>query len=71
MTNQLRRKVRQTPLNSADYKSALQAAELEAVEGGSNIFLYSTPSIYATGKGWSAFPAIDGSFRWNGLTVSS
>ena len=39
------------------------------MEGGSNIFLYSTPSIYATAKGWSAFPAIDGSFRWNGLTV--
>jgi peptide/nickel transport system substrate-binding protein len=61
--------VRETPLTSPDYKSVLQAAELEAVEGGSNIFLYSTPSIYATGKGWSAFPQIDGSFRWNGLTV--
>ena len=63
--------VRKTPLTSPDYKSVLQAAELEAVEGGSNIFLWSTPSIYATAKGWSAFPAIDGSFRWNGLTVSS
>jgi peptide/nickel transport system substrate-binding protein len=66
-----RDKVRETPLTSPDYKSVLQAAELEAVEGGSNIFLYSTPTIYATAKGWSAFPAIDGSFRWNGLTVSS
>jgi peptide/nickel transport system substrate-binding protein len=66
-----RDKVRETPLTSADYNSALQAAELQAVEGGSNIFLYSTPSIYATAKGWSDFPAIDGSFRWNGLTVSS
>ena len=64
-----RDKVRETPLTSPDYKSVLQAAELEAVEGGSNIFLYSTPTIYATGKGWSAFPAIDGSFRWNGLVV--
>jgi peptide/nickel transport system substrate-binding protein len=64
-----RDKVRETPLTSPDYKSVLQAAELEAVEGGSNIFLYSTPSIYATAQGWSAFPAIDGSFRWNGLTV--
>jgi peptide/nickel transport system substrate-binding protein len=63
--------VRETPLTSPNYKSALQAAELEAVEGGSNIFLYSTPTIYATGKGWSAFPAIDGSFRWNGLIVGS
>jgi peptide/nickel transport system substrate-binding protein len=61
--------VRETPLTSPDYSSVLQAAELEAVEGGTNIFLYSTPSIYATGNGWSAFPAIDGSFRWNGLTV--
>jgi peptide/nickel transport system substrate-binding protein len=67
----VRDKVRETPLTSPSYKSVLQAAELEAVEGGSNIFLYSTPSIYATGKGWSAFPAIDGSFRWNGLTVGS
>jgi peptide/nickel transport system substrate-binding protein len=66
-----RDKVRETPLTSPDYKSVLQAAELEAVKGGSNIFLYSTPSIYATAKGWSAFPAIDGSFRWNDLTVTS
>jgi peptide/nickel transport system substrate-binding protein len=66
-----RDQVRETPLTSPDYKSVLQAAELEAVEGGSNIFLYSTPTIYATGKGWSAFPAIDGSFRWTGLTVGS
>ena len=63
--------VRNTPLTSPQYKSVLQSAELEAVEGGSNIFLYSTPSIYATAKGWSAFPAIDGSFRWNGLVVGS
>jgi peptide/nickel transport system substrate-binding protein len=63
--------VRETQLTSPDYKSVLQAAELEAVEGGSNIFLYSTPTIYVTGKGWSAFPAIDGSFRWTGLTVGS
>ena len=61
--------VRETPLTSPDYKSVLQAAELEAVKGGSNIFLYSTPSIYVTGKGWSDFPQIDGSFRWNNLTV--
>jgi peptide/nickel transport system substrate-binding protein len=67
----VRDKVRETPLTSPDYKSVLQAAELEAVKGGSNIFLYSTPSIYATAKGWSAFPAIDGSFRWNDLTVTS
>jgi peptide/nickel transport system substrate-binding protein len=66
-----RDKVRETPLDSPAYKAALQAAELEAVAGGTNIFLYSTPSIFATGKGWSAFPKIDGSFRWNGLTVSS
>ena len=64
-----RDKVRETPLTSPDYKSVLQAAELEAVQGGSNIFLYSTPTIFATGKGWSAFPAIDGSFRWTGLTI--
>jgi peptide/nickel transport system substrate-binding protein len=67
----VRDKVRETPLTSPDYKSVLQAAELEAVEGASNIFLYSTPSIYATAKGWSDFPKIDGSFRWNGLTVAS
>jgi peptide/nickel transport system substrate-binding protein len=64
-----RAKVLQTPLDSPDYKSILQAATLEAVKGGSSIYLYSTPSIYVTGKGWSAFPKIDGSFRWVGLTV--
>jgi peptide/nickel transport system substrate-binding protein len=65
----VRAKVLQTPLDSPDYKSVLQAASLEAVKGGSSIYLYSTPSIYATGKGWSEFPKIDGSFRWVGLTV--
>ena len=63
--------VEKTPLDSPKYKSVLQAAELEAVEGGTNIFLYSTPTIFATGKGWSAFPQIDGSFRWVGLTIGS
>jgi len=66
-----RSKVLQTPLDSPNYKSVLQAATLEAVQGSSNIFLYSYPNVYVTGKGWSDFTKIDGSFRWNGLTVGS
>lgn len=64
-----RKKVLGTPLDSPDYKTVLQAATKAAVEGGSNITLYTMPEPYVTAKNFSAFPVIDGSFRWNGLTI--
>jgi peptide/nickel transport system substrate-binding protein len=64
-----RAKVLDTPLDSPNYKSVLQAATKAGVDGGSNITLYTQALPYVTGKGWSDFPIIDGSFRWNGLTV--
>ncbi|CAO5154481.1 peptide/nickel transport system substrate-binding protein [Frankia sp. AiPs1] len=64
-----RQKVLSTPLDAPNYQQVLQAATKAGVEGGSNIALYSTPNIYVTGKSFSAFPVVDGSFRWIGLTV--
>jgi peptide/nickel transport system substrate-binding protein len=64
-----RRKVLGTPLDAPDYKTVLQAATAAGVEGGSNITLYTTPGAYVTAKNFSAFPLIDGSFRWTGLTI--
>jgi peptide/nickel transport system substrate-binding protein len=65
-----RQKVLGTPLDSSNYESVLQAATKVAVEGGSNITLWTQEQPYVTAKGFSAFPVIDGSFRWNGLTTS-
>jgi peptide/nickel transport system substrate-binding protein len=66
-----REKVLGTPLDASDYDTVLQAATKAAVEGGSNITLWTQAQPYVTAKGFSAFPVIDGSFRWNGLTVSN
>lgn len=64
-----RQKVLGTPIDSPDYATVLQAATKAGVETGSNITLYTAPAAYVTAKGFSAFPVIDGSFRWNGLTT--
>jgi peptide/nickel transport system substrate-binding protein len=66
-----RQKVLGTPIDSSGYETVLQAATKAAVEGGSNITLWTQEQPYVTAKGFSTFPVIDGSFRWNGLTVSS
>ncbi len=66
-----RQKVLGTPIDSPDYKTVLQAATKAGVEGGSNITLFTQPNTYVTAKDFSAFPVIDGSFRWNGLTIGS
>ena len=66
-----RKQVLGTQIDSPDYKTVLQAATKAAVENGSNITLFTQPNAYVTAKNFSAFPVIDGSFRWNGLTVGS
>ncbi len=65
-----RQKVLGTPLDAPDYSTVLQAATKAAVEGGSNITLWTQEQPYVTAKGFSGFPVIDGSLRWNGLTIS-
>jgi hypothetical protein len=40
------------------------------VETGSTMTRYTTPEAYATASSCSGFPLIDGSFRWNGLTIA-
>jgi peptide/nickel transport system substrate-binding protein len=64
-----RLQVLSTPIDSPNYKTVLQAATKAAVEGGSNITLFTQPNPYVSAKSFSDFPVIDGAFRWNNLTV--
>jgi peptide/nickel transport system substrate-binding protein len=64
-----RKKVLSAPLDSPDYKTVLQAATKAGVENGSNITLFTQPQPYVTTKEFSDFPVIDGTFRWNGVTI--
>ncbi|MFV0535516.1 MAG: ABC transporter substrate-binding protein [Cumulibacter sp.] len=64
-----RQKVLQTPLDDPAYDANLQAAALAGVTTGGSIFLYVTPNVTVTGSEVSSFGKIDGSFRWNGITL--
>jgi peptide/nickel transport system substrate-binding protein len=65
-----REKVLKTPIDSPDYNATLQAATKAGVENGSNILLWAQTQVYVTTKAFSSFAAIDGSLRWNGVTIS-
>jgi peptide/nickel transport system substrate-binding protein len=65
-----RQKVLKLPIGSPGYESALQNATKVGVETGSTITLFTQPQPYVTTKAFSAFPVVDGSFRWNGLTIN-
>jgi peptide/nickel transport system substrate-binding protein len=65
-----RQKVLGLPIGSPGYEAALQAATTAGVENGSTITLYSSPEPFVTAKSWSDFPVVDGSFRWNGVTIN-
>jgi len=58
------------PLTSSGYEAALQNATKVGVLTGSTITLFSEPSAYVTTKAFSDFPVVDGSFRWNGVTIN-
>jgi peptide/nickel transport system substrate-binding protein len=57
-------------IDSPGYETALQAATKAGVLNGSTITLLTEPQAYATTKGFSEFPVVDGSFRWNGVTIN-
>jgi peptide/nickel transport system substrate-binding protein len=64
-----RQKVLGLPIDSAGYEAALQAATAAGVATGSTITLFTEPEPYVTTKAFSDFPIVDGSFRWNGVTI--
>lgn len=64
-----REKVLQTPLDDPAYETHLQEAAKAGVETGGTVFLYVTPTVTVTADNVSDLPKIDGSFRWNGVTV--
>ena len=63
-----RQKVLGVPLDSPDYKTVLQAATKAAVEGGSNITLYTMPGL-RDGEELLFLPGDRRAFRWTGLTI--
>jgi len=65
-----RQKVLGLPLTSPSYEETLQAATKAGVDTGSTITLFTEPQPYVTAKGFSPFPVVDGSFRWNGVTIN-
>jgi peptide/nickel transport system substrate-binding protein len=58
------------PITASGYEAALQNTTKVGVETGSTITVLTEPNAYVTSKAFSAFPLIDGVFRWNGVTVS-
>ncbi|MFG1925159.1 ABC transporter substrate-binding protein [Cryptosporangium sp. NPDC048952] len=63
-------KVRQTPLESPDYASVLQAATRAGLESKALVFTYSSPNLLAKSKSVSALPANPGHIDWNGVTIA-
>jgi peptide/nickel transport system substrate-binding protein len=63
-------KVAETPLDSPDYPSLLQAATAIAVKEMPNVFLYTEPRILARSSGVSAIPAYTVVQRFEGVTVT-
>lgn len=64
-----RQKVLGLALDSPKYAAALQAATEVGVSTGSTIPLFSAPQAYVTASSVSSLPAIDGVYRWNGVTI--
>lgn len=64
-------KVRETPLDSPDYKTVLQEAVKIGVLQASSFSLYSTPRIDVRNPKVSALPHYLTQFRWEGVTVAS
>jgi peptide/nickel transport system substrate-binding protein len=62
--------VRGTPLDSADYPKALQAATAIAVKAQPNVFLYTVPRILARNDKVSEIPGYTVVQRFEGVTAS-
>jgi peptide/nickel transport system substrate-binding protein len=62
-------KVRQTPLDSPDYASVLQAATRVGLQSTALVFTYVPPNLYAKSKSVSSLPADPGHLDWTGVTI--
>ncbi|SDJ39879.1 peptide/nickel transport system substrate-binding protein [Frankineae bacterium MT45] len=63
-------KVRQTPLESPEYASTLQAATRAGLQSQALVFTYSSPNLFAKAKNVSQLPANPGHVDWTGVTIS-
>jgi peptide/nickel transport system substrate-binding protein len=63
-------KVEQTPLGSAGYADALQAATRVGLQSSALVFTYSAPNLFAKAKSISALQANPGHVDWTGVTIS-
>ncbi|AXI80172.1 ABC transporter substrate-binding protein [Peterkaempfera bronchialis] len=63
-------KVRQTPLDSSDYATVLQAATRVGLQSKALIFTYSSPNLIAKSKSISALPKNPAHIDWTGVTIS-
>ena len=63
-------KVQQTPLDSPDYPTLLQAATAIGVKSMPNTFLYTIPRVIARSKSVSALPETRFLVDWAGVSVS-
>lgn len=62
-------KVRQTPLDAADYADVLQAATRAGLESGALVFTYSSPNLFTKDKSISDLSPIPGHVDWTGVTI--
>lgn len=63
-------KAEATPIGSADYAANLQAATRAGLQSPANIFLYSSPNLFAASKSISALPQNPGHVDWTGVTIN-
>ncbi|MER5787565.1 ABC transporter substrate-binding protein [Streptomyces sp. NPDC001980] len=63
-------KVRQTPLDAADYTQALQAATRAGLKSKALVFTYSSPNLFAKSKAISDLPKNPAHVDWTGVTIS-
>ncbi|KAA9160117.1 peptide ABC transporter permease [Amycolatopsis acidicola] len=63
-------KVRQTPIDSPDYASVLQAATRAGLQSKALVFTYSEPNLIAKNKSISALPKNPAHIDWTGVTIS-
>nr|WP_205751750.1 ABC transporter substrate-binding protein [Cryptosporangium phraense] len=64
-------KVRQTPLDSPQYATTLQAATRAGLESKALVFTYSSPNLLAKSKALSALPANPGHLDWTGVRIDN
>ncbi|SES45624.1 peptide/nickel transport system substrate-binding protein [Actinokineospora terrae] len=63
-------KVRQTPLDSPDYPTALRAATRAGLDSRALVFTYSAPNLFVKNKSVSNLPKNPAHIDWTGVKIS-